>query len=913
MNKFLKLNPLYVIRYMVLSAIFLLPPLTTRADSITSTLALQQVAKYSGNWTSSPTNWNGGSTTDGPLLGNGNVGVIVFNSIHNMSFLLDKNEFWSLGKETKYDMAEMYLHVPGMNGSSYSVQQNIATATVTGTFTLSGNTVKTTSWVQATDATNNLLITQLVYSGSSSNDATVSFVPGFANSFPNDHGTSGNVVYFDIAGDSTTTVGGFATCQVRCAATVIGATPSISNNQFTFTMQPGNTYTVVACIMSNYDSPSWQSLAISNISSLNSSNISSDLSSHEAWWSSFYGKSYVTLPDQTAEKEYYGSLYILASASRTGHAPPGIWGPWTIAGSSGVPLWDGDFHCNYDYEVPYLGMLAANHPELLDSYSTPVLNWIPNGQAAASSFGYSGVYIPSGIGPLPLGSTFSQPGGFNADPFLNQKLDAVFLAEPMIATFYRTRSTSYARTILPYLEQCAAFWTNYLVSNGTSYDDFNDAQHEHDAYPQTDGCCSLGLIHYLFQGAIDVANFLNKDASLVPTWTNYNNTLAPYPTFIHNNQTCFRATLVGRDWSTTNDCELRFIYPGDQVGLLSSPSLLSTAYNTVSQYAAQGEWTDTNATPTFYPMCARVGFPASTILSELDSWITSKAYPSMTIGTFGGGMENENTTTACLTEMMMQSFQGTILIFPDWPAATSAQFGDLLAKGDFLISSSYQNGAVQYVRIISQAGQTAVIQNPWPGQTLAFYKNGSSAGTLSGTDISISTSTGDVDYIALNGTSYGSIITAISTNNGSVGPGSTMTEPCSTLVESNTAGLTYSQVPGGPNGEIACKLYSTAVGQFLQFTVTGIVQGTSYDVTIGYKSDPTRGQCQLSINGNTQSQLATLDEYEATSTWNRTADLGTFFAGSAGTTRTFTFTVSGKNSAATGYTMAPEWIALTPL
>jgi hypothetical protein len=142
--------------------------------------------------------------------------------------------------------------------------------------------------------------------------------------------------------------------------------------------------------------------------------------------------------------------------------------------------------------------------------------------------------------------------------------------------------------------------------------------------------------------------------------------------------------------------------------------------------------------------------------------------------------------------------------------------------------------------------------------------------------------------------------------------GATMTEQCSTLAESNTAGLTFSQVPGGPNGEIACKLYSTAVGQFLQFTVTGIVQGTTYDITIGYKSDPTRGQCQLSINGNTQSQLATLDEYEATSTWNRTADLGTFFAGSAGTTRTFTFTVSGKNSAATGYTMAPEWIALTP-
>jgi hypothetical protein len=139
-----------------------------------------------------------------------------------------------------------------------------------------------------------------------------------------------------------------------------------------------------------------------------------------------------------------------------------------------------------------------------------------------------------------------------------------------------------------------------------------------------------------------------------------------------------------------------------------------------------------------------------------------------------------------------------------------------------------------------------------------------------------------------------------------------MTEQCSTLAESNTAGLTYSPIPGGPNGEIACKLYSTAVGQFLQFTVTGIVQGTSYDVTIGYRSDPTRGQCKLTVNGTAQPNMATLDEYQSTSNWNQTQDLGTWTAGAAGTTRNFTFTVSGKNAAATGYTMAPEWITLTP-
>ncbi|HWZ94334.1 MAG TPA: carbohydrate-binding protein [Opitutaceae bacterium] len=142
--------------------------------------------------------------------------------------------------------------------------------------------------------------------------------------------------------------------------------------------------------------------------------------------------------------------------------------------------------------------------------------------------------------------------------------------------------------------------------------------------------------------------------------------------------------------------------------------------------------------------------------------------------------------------------------------------------------------------------------------------------------------------------------------------GGGMTEQCSNLAESNTAGVAYAQVTGGPNGGIACTLSSTAVGQVLQFVVTGIVQGTTYDVKVGYRSDPSRGQCRLTVNGNAQPQMATLDEYQATSNWDQVADLGLWTAGAAGTTRNFTFTVSGKNAAATGYTMAPEWITLTP-
>jgi hypothetical protein len=133
------------------------------------------------------------------------------------------------------------------------------------------------------------------------------------------------------------------------------------------------------------------------------------------------------------------------------------------------------------------------------------------------------------------------------------------------------------------------------------------------------------------------------------------------------------------------------------------------------------------------------------------------------------------------------------------------------------------------------------------------------------------------------------------------------------LAESNTLGVNYTIYGGGPSGQEYGKLLSTAVGQEVTYTVTGLVPSTKSSIAIGYKSDPTRGQSNLTINGSVESQLATLEEYAATSAWNNTQTLGNWTSASSGTTATFTFTVQGKNASASGYTLGLEWIALTPV
>ncbi|WP_139997138.1 discoidin domain-containing protein [Paenibacillus paridis] len=717
-------------------------PEQASADSLTAAHGQRIAAAYQGVYTSAPTGSNFSRTPNAPLLGNGDVGVAMVGNIDNMVMVLGKNEFWSLAEGQVKAMARLSVAVPSMNGAAYLAEQKLASAQVNGTFTLGSNIVRTESWMQATDTVNNLLLNKFTYTGSGSKAVAISLAKGNENSFASSTGSSGDVLYLDVRGDAAETISGYSTRKVRIATRVLGATGTVSGNTLNFTMTPGNTYTLATSIMSNVDSSAYQTAAINNVATQTQAGIDALKATHQEWWNSFYGKSFIEIPNKTVEKSFYASLYLMGSSSRAGEMAPGLWGNWLARNGE----WKGDYHLNYNYEAPFYFTLPTNHIELAENYDKPVLDWIPKGQALASANGYSGVFYPVGLGPLPNGSSDGNIHG--------QKTNAAFAATNMIMRYYNTYDTAYASKVYPYLKEVAAFWQNYLVWDGTKYNIVNDAQHEGDPYPQTNGIMSLGLVRYLLQGSIDMSLILNQDAGLRTTWQNLLNNLSPFPTFTRNGQTVFRYTEVGRDWSGDNAIGIQHIYPAGQIGLSSSSALLQTSRNMVEQL---GSWNDGNGTNTFYPAAARVGYNPSTILTRLTSFINGYSYPNLHIATNGGGIENFNTVPAAVSEMLLQSFQGKIRLFSNWPENTDAKYGDLRADGAYLVSSERRNNQVQYVRIISEKGRTAAIVNPWPGQTVRVYRNGADAGTMSGTELTVATSANETVHIAPNGTALSTI------------------------------------------------------------------------------------------------------------------------------------------------------------
>lgn len=64
-----------------------------------------------------------------------------------------------------------------------------------------------------------------------------------------------------------------------------------------------------------------------------------------------------------------------------------------------------------------------------------------------------------------------------------------------------------------------------------------------------------------------------------------------------------------------------------------------------------------------------------------------------------------------------------IHVFPAWPAEWNAQF-TLLCRGNFLVTSSFRDGATEFVEIKSQAGKECKIRNPWGAEEATIYRNG---------------------------------------------------------------------------------------------------------------------------------------------------------------------------------------------
>jgi hypothetical protein len=517
--------------------------------------------------------------------------------------------------------------------------------------------------------------------------------------------------------------------SVTVATRVIGAISVKRNKQsLRFELPPGQPAYLVTSILSDLNAKDHCALARKRVISITLKEIAHLYQTHQKWWADFWCKSFIEIPDKLIEKHWYGALYILACCSRGGKAAPGLWGNWI---TTDTPAWHGDFTLNYNFEAPYYIVYSSNHAELAAPYYNAIQDFLPKGREMARTHGWKGAHYPTHIGPWALMTEGWQDWG--------QRSDAAYAALNFISHYEYTRDIHWLKTTgYPFLREVVTFWENYLKFENGRYVDYDDSIHEGSG-PDVNGVLSLGLIHTLFKSMLQFSQDLNEDSDRRAKWQHILDHLSAYPLQQRNGKTVFRYTEKGMAWNDGNDLGVQHIFPAGAIGLNSDPELLRISRNMVEEMA---RWVDGNAFSSFYTAAVRVGYDPAIILRHLRDQCENHAYPNLILFYGGGGVETCGGFLA-VNEMLLQSCDGVIRLFPVWPKALDARFGNLRASGALLVTAELKGGEITNVQLLSEKGFDCTVQNPWPGKSVVITRNGKRAGSYHGERFTIKTHPGE--------------------------------------------------------------------------------------------------------------------------------------------------------------------------
>lgn len=643
------------------------------------------------------------STPDGAICGNGDVGVILGEHENGLACYISKSDFWFGGEKGEDDggikpVGILKIDVPKALYGNYYVEQRMDEGELFCRFSDGSESVEVLIFVSHNS---NSVWLETSYSQDIKAKPPV-FLPADlkCGTLEEKEADGAKIFKKEFKGDEL----------------VFETSLTVAAREKKF----DNKYICSLTLNSNFDNAQLKSEEITE------DNFEKEHRDNLKWWENFYKKSGFKTSDDFLEMNWYASQYLLAVCALNNDFPPGLYGNFITKDRVN---WKGDYHLNYNYQGSFYGACTSNHVELTDCYASPVLDLMKRGQAFSRDFlNQKGVFYPVGIGPK--GMLTERSDDVWEKMFLGQRSNAVHATDIMVMRWYSTYDLEYAKKIYPFFLAVADFWEGYLEKRDGIYNVVHDAIHEIPYYKddfdpeeykteinEENNLLTLGLLRMFFKCIVDISAELGVDEERRKNWKDILENLHDFPTFIRKGKKVFRYTTNGTDWNDSNTLCIQHIYPCGQIGLGSDAEMLETARNT---FFSDDRWDDGNGGCSYYPCAARLGIEPKLIIEKLKQSFEKFQLPNMLILHGGGCLENSSIASAALNEMVLQSYDGIIRIFPDWDRDIDCSFENLRADGAFLVSASIHGGKIETVKIESEKGRKLRLVNPFNSSELTI-------------------------------------------------------------------------------------------------------------------------------------------------------------------------------------------------
>jgi hypothetical protein len=473
------------------------------------------------------------------------------------------------------------------------------------------------------------------------------------------------------------------------------------------------------------------------------------LARNEATWRDYWSKSAVALNDTLLEALWYRNLYFLNCATKPGTTCPGLFANWSYNRIG--TAWHGDYHLNYNTQQPFWVTFSSNHLEKNLAYVDLVEKLLPvSKQWARDYYGLPGAYFPHSAFPVDMTlNPYPLPDwGWEIceTPWAVQGLWWHYRYSGDI-DFLRTRAYEPIKAAVQFL---TAYMKRADAHGGPRWPDKN--YHVFPSVPPElyglrpgfeynyDCTADLALIKFIFrafQQATVVLGTAKAERTLLADVNEIMTHFPAYPTALSKQYGPVLVAVPGEHDQVVYNVPnpLFSVFPGEDHGLHSDTKTLELLTNTYNNQQNEGG----NDLVFINLQAARIGkldieaFKRHVRYSLLPNG-TATDMVMQTHGRYGDqtdfaymadmGIWFENfALPAVVNECLLQSYNGTLRLFPNWPKTTDATFQTLRAAGAFLVTATQHNGHVEYVRVFSEKGNDLRILLPW-GPKGFFHKDG---------------------------------------------------------------------------------------------------------------------------------------------------------------------------------------------
>lgn len=448
-------------------------------------------------------------------------------------------------------------------------------------------------------------------------------------------------------------------------------------------------------------------------------------------WGEFWSRSAVELGDPDLEKIWYHNQYFLACCLRQGKVAPGQAGNW-ITPKVGTS-WHGDYHFDYNVEQVYWGVFSSNHADQHFPYIDLIEHLLPAAESRAKEkFGLPGADFP--LSAYPVSNTA------NADPSIPWFFlicDTPWAVQSLWWHYRYTMDQNVLRRVYPALRAAAQFIASYAKKgNDGKYHIAPTVPPENfgltvDFRLNRDSIVDLALSEFLLDAVVEGSKVLNVDAEERVRWAEVRSNLVSYPQAQGPfGQVWLDVANGPTEWIFNTPNTGVPVFPAEQVGIGLRPESLEIARRTVETIRLEG-----GNDLVFQPLIrARLG------ILDLDWFKREVRYCLLPNGIANdrarqaGGRYSDQTDfdfmmrmavwvenfslPAVINECMMQSYDGTIRLFPNIHRLGPARFRNLRAVGAFLVSASWNGSTVSPIVLLSEKGTTAQIASPWASAKL---------------------------------------------------------------------------------------------------------------------------------------------------------------------------------------------------